>query len=71
MLGFEMRCRGNVIWRRSPLLWCSTNAEENTAVPLVVFSTKMKILSVLACWGVHVDFTAEAVMHISVSLDLA
>lgn len=24
--------------------------------------------SVLACWGVHVDYTAEAVMHISVSL---
>lgn len=49
--------------------WCSTNAEENTAVPLVVFSTK--ILSVSACWGVCVDYTAEALMHISVSLELA
>lgn len=50
-------------------LWCSSSAEENTAVPLVVFYTK--ILSVEACWGVHVDYTAEAVMHISVSLELA
>lgn len=29
------------------------------------------IPSVEACWGVHVDYTAEAVMHISVSLELA
>lgn len=63
MVGFVMSCRGNGIWRGTSPLWCSTNAEENTAVPLVVFSTK--ILSVLACWGVHVDYTAEAVMHIS------
>lgn len=47
----------------SSSLWCSTIAEENTAVPPVVFSTKIQ--SVLACWGVHVDYTAEAVMHIS------
>lgn len=41
MVGFEMSWRGNGIWRRSSPLWCSTNAEENTAVPLVVFSTKI------------------------------
>lgn len=70
MVGFEMRCRGNRIWRRCSPLWCSTNAEENTAVPLVVFSIHQVTESVLACWGVHVDYTAEAVMHISVSLEL-
>lgn len=63
MVGFVMSCRGNGISRGSSPLWCSTNAEENTAVPPVVFSTKIQ--SVLACWGVHVDYTAEAVMHIS------
>lgn len=58
-----MSCRGNGISQGSSPLWCSTIAEENTAVPPVVFSTKIQ--SVLACWGVHVDYTAEAVMHIS------
>lgn len=41
MVGQEMSRRGNRVWKRSSPLWCSTNAEENTAVPLVVFSTKI------------------------------
>lgn len=63
MEGFVMNCIGNGISKGSSPLWRSTIAEENTAVPPVVFSTKIQ--SVLACWGVHVDYTAEAVMHIS------
>ena len=56
---------GNGIWRTSSPLWCSTNAEEYTAVPLVVFFFHQDTQSVLACWGVHVDYSADAVMHTS------
>lgn len=46
--------------------WCSTSAEKNTAVPLVVFSVVMP--SVSAHRGVRVGYTAEAAMRSSVLL---
>lgn len=40
---------GNWIWRRSLPLWCSTSAEENTAVPLVFYTECWSLLG-RSCW---------------------